>query len=304
MLVNQLRPTRSAASRSSLPATSRLRRYVAAIAQPRHCRAQPRANARARELVADLLVSWGYTVELQGPYRNVVALPRKPFGELIAICAHYDSVPTTPGADDNGSGVAVMLEVAQAAAMAGTPVAVLAFNAEEDGLAGSRDFVRAQRGHNRWPIRLAHVLEMVGFTGPKQRVPMLPRWLPTPVPEVGDFLGLVADQRSATALCGVLRCARRLSSAPPVVALRTYLGVERLMPDTGRSDHAPFWAAGIPAVLWTDTGDFRSPHYHGPTDVPDTLDYDFMTRVASLLSAVCNEHSPVSSQRSAGDRFR
>jgi hypothetical protein len=57
-------------------------------------------------------------------------------------------------------------------------------------------------------------------------------------------------------------------------------------PHVFRSDHAPFWAEGIPALMETDTAEFRNPNYHKPTDTPDTLDYRFMTEVARLLSHV------------------
>lgn len=285
MLVTQEKPRDTPSTDPS--AVARLRRHVQEFSEPRHMRAQPLANTRARERIADHLVQLGYRVFLQGPYRNVVAVPHRDTAALTAVCAHYDSVPTTPGADDNGSGLAVMLEVARRAARGGNPIALIAFNAEEDWLAGSRDFVREHIASPRWPIARAHVLEMVGFTGPEQRLPILPTWLPSPIPTTGDFLGLIADGTSAAELARVLGVSKRHHDSPPIVSLRMYLGVERLIPDTGRSDHAPFWNAGIPAVLWTDTGDFRSPHYHRPSDLPDTLDYAFMSRVANLLTDVC-----------------
>jgi Zn-dependent M28 family amino/carboxypeptidase len=64
-----------------------------------------------------------------------------------------------------------------------------------------------------------------------------------------------------------------------------------LMTDIFRSDHAPFWAAGVPAVMITDTANFRNPHYHRPSDTPDTLDYDFMGNVARTLVATMAQHA-------------
>jgi hypothetical protein len=111
-------------------------------------------------------------------------------------------------------------------------------------------------------------------------VPLLPG-----VPDVGDFVGIVANHRSLTLANQVLRAAERCPGGAKLVALKTYFGAHRLVPDLRRSDHAPFWAAGIPALMWTDTAEFRNPNYHAPTDTPDTLDYAFMARVARLLHA-------------------
>ena len=105
------------------------------------------------------------------------------------------------------------------------------------------------------------------------------------MPTVGDFLGLVGTHRSRHALDHVLGCAGH--SAIPVHGL--YLpdvpleSIGTLAPHVFRSDHAPFWEAGVPALMWTDTAEFRNPHYHQPTDTPETLDYEFMAEVARLL---------------------
>ena len=72
---------------------------------------------------------------------------------------------------------------------------------------------------------------------------------------------------------------------PRLLTLDTRFGVERLLFDLLRSDHVPFWKRGIPALMWTDTANFRNPNYHQGSDTPDTLDYAFMTRVCLLLCA-------------------
>ena len=71
----------------------------------------------------------------------------------------------------------------------------------------------------------------------------------------------------------------------PVLALKIYLGIEKAFGDLNRSDHAPFWQAGIPCIMWTDTSEFRNPHYHRASDTPDTLDYEFMSQVTKLALA-------------------
>jgi hypothetical protein len=209
---------------------------------------------------------------------NVVAGDLRHARALIG--AHYDAVPGTPGADDNASAVAVLLAVAQILGPR-EDLCYVAFDGEECALAGSRSFV-AHLGPNRF--EQVHILEMVGFTDhrPGSQQNPIP---PIPAPTVGDFLGLVGTHGSSHLLDHVLAAAGH-SSIPvhglylPDVSTTT---IRRLAPHVLRSDHAPFWKAGIPALMWTDTAEFRNPHYHQPTDTPDTLDYAFMTEVARLL---------------------
>ncbi|WP_437648667.1 M20/M25/M40 family metallo-hydrolase [Sorangium sp. So ce362] len=266
-----------------------LREHVGWLSVRRHFWRQAAANRRVGERLADWFASFGYGVSIEGPFRNVVAVPaRAADGPLTLVCAHYDSVPSSPGADDNASGVAVALAVARALARAapGAPVAFVAFNGEEDGMAGSADFVARLAHPRRLRVREAHVLEMVGFTSRargSQRAP-LPAAIPG-VPDVGDFLGLLGSGPSNESVAALLRAAEIATPDLRVVGLRTYLGVDRLLPVLHRSDHAPFWRAGIPAVLWTDTAEFRNPNYHRDTDLPGTLDFAFMQRVAELLLA-------------------
>lgn len=210
---------------------------------------------------------------------NVVA--GDPRRARVLIGAHYDAVPGTPGADDNASAVAVLLAVASVLGLR-ADVCYVAFDGEECDLAGSRWFVE-RLGPNR--LEQVHVLEMVGYTDRRpgsQRNPVPPVEAPT----IGDFLGLVGTQGSSPLLDHVLATAG--CGAIPVYGL--YLPdvpiemIGRTAPHVLRSDHAPFWAAGIPALMWTDTAEFRNPNYHRPTDTPDTLDYPFMVEVARLLA--------------------
>ncbi len=266
------------------PDEARLRSWVEGLAVPRHRLANPSNNRWVAETVGTALESYGLQVRLQGSFRNVVALPRNIKGqELTLVAAHYDSTPDRPGADDNASGLAVMLECARlwAQTEAHAPVGFIAFNGEEDGLLGSRDFINNGLSAMECRIRSAHVLEMVGFRGTASATqqlpfPFLPASLRTP-----DFIGLLAKGRSNRILNRVLK----LSGAPGLrlLAAKTWGPLHKLLPDLGRSDHFPFWNAGLPAVLWTDTANFRNPHYHRTTDTPDKLDYSFMRDVTELL---------------------
>jgi len=259
----------------------RLRAHVRTVAIQRHRRAQPKENRTVAEYIARELEALGFRVDWHGPLANLVALPKAVGTHPALVAAHYDSVPFSPGADDNASAVAVLLEAARAAAAAGADVGFIAFNAEEEGLMGSRDFVASS------PItpRVVHVLEMVGYTDRRRGSQRRPVYLPIRIPDVGDFLGVIANGKSAAELERVREAARRLPANPRLLTLDTRFGVERLLFDLLRSDHVPFWKRGIPALMWTDTANFRNPNYHRGSDTPETLDYEFMTRVCLLLCA-------------------
>jgi hypothetical protein len=237
-------------------------------------------NKVVRKVIHDLLASHlgtGSAIAVDGSGNLVAGDPRR---ARILVGAHYDAVPGTPGADDNASAVAVLLAAARVIGPR-EEVCYVAFDGEECGYVGSRALVEGL-GRNR--LEQVHVPEMVGFTSrapgsQENPIPMIA------TPTVGDFLGLVGTHRSRHVLDHVLACAGH--AAIPVYGL--YLpdmplaAMRTLVPHAFRSDHAPFWSAGIPALMWTDTAEFRNPNYHRPTDTPETLDYAFMAEVARLL---------------------
>ncbi|WP_141332178.1 M28 family peptidase [Myxococcus sp. AB025B] len=278
--------------RAAVEAEARLLRWVERLAIPRHFVVNARNNAWVRDELAQAFERLGLDVHLQGRYGNVVALPRSAKGRTVTfVAAHYDSVPDCPGADDNASGLAVMLECARTLVLrgAGEGVGFLAFNAEEDGFLGSDDFVT--QGVPALPCGLGttHVLEMVGFrerSGVAQALPLpwVPKGLRSP-----DFLGLLAKGRSNGAVDRAL--GSDAAAGLRVMGAKTWGPLYRLLPDLARSDHVPFWLADRPAVLWTDTANFRNPHYHRATDTPDTLDPSFMREVSELLVAVVSAES-------------
>lgn len=273
--------------RGPCPEQARLERWVEQLAVPRHIFANARNNAWVRGQIGGALLDYGFDVRLQGRYQNVVALPRRHEGaSVLLIAAHYDSVPDCPGADDNASGVAVMLECARVVAQLDPrlPVGFVAFNAEEDQLAGSRDFVAHGLPALPCAVNLVNVLEMVGFRSSTSRGDRLPvPWVPATV-EVPDFIGLIT--RGASNYVASLAASSPAAPGVRLLTLRTWGPLHRWFPDLTRSDHFPFWEGGVPAVLWTDTGNFRNPNYHRATDTPDTLDYPFMCEVAALVCSV------------------
>jgi Zn-dependent M28 family amino/carboxypeptidase len=272
-------------------AEASLREWVQRIAVPRNCGAEPAQNQATADWLCGMFDSLGFRVERQGPFANVMALPKAPFEEVILVGAHYDSVPRCPGADDNGSAVAALLGCAAACSLwrPVLPVVFVAFNREEDGLQGSQDFVLSYLPRAGFAVRAAHILEMVGYANAAPGSQRVPTGLPIQISDTGDFLGLLANGPSTACMKTVLSQARAYVPELPVTGLSVKLGLERLFPVLARSDHAPFWLANIPAVMWTDTSEFRNPNYHRPTDTPETLDYGFLRRVTQVLTAAVVE---------------
>jgi len=263
-----------------------LRHVMETVSVPRHFVAQAETNRHIRDWIATEFRELGYEVSAQGECDNLVAhAPGASRPGLLLIGAHYDSVPETPGADDNASAVAVMLACALELAKdaAGHPVVFVAFNREEDDLLGSRLFVEEQLQSKSLDIREVHVLEMVGYCSRAPGSQHLPQGLPIRAPDVADFLAVIGNRSSNKLVAPLLRQARTYLEDLHVLGLQVYLGLEEHFPHLKRSDHAPFWKAGIPALMWTDTSEFRNPNYHQPGDTPDTLDYSFMRQVAQLL---------------------
>lgn len=273
-------PASVVAARDAVPDEAALRAIVTAIAEPRHNLRQPQANRRVADWLAARLGALGLAPEVVGDSRTVLARGAGQRPRLL-IGAHYDSVPGSPGADDNASACAAALGAAQALRQAAPelPVAFAFFNCEEDGLLGSREFVRLLP-ELALPLRGVHVLEMVGYRDARSGAQSLPP-LPIAAPDTGDFVALIANHRSAALLAEAIAAAGW--SALPALGLQLHDGMEHLLPLFKRSDHASFWAAGLPALMWTDTAEFRNPHYHQASDTPETLDYAFLREVTQLL---------------------
>ena len=266
-----------------------LRTWVEHLSRPRHRIAQARQNYATAEWIAGQLRSWGYTVEIQGPLRNVAAIgPRKP-RHFTLIGAHYDSVPATLGADDNASAVASLLACAKVCAPAvlngSADLVFVAFNGEEDHLLGSRAFVQQMLEDRSLKLRVAHVLEMVGYADSTPGSQKSPPDLPLTLPDRGDFLGLVANRDTGAAFVEALTSAATYVKGFPVVGVQVPHGLEEHFPVLLRSDHASFWEHRLPSMMWTDTSEFRNPYYHTTQDSPETLDYSYLQRVTQVLVA-------------------
>ncbi len=228
-------------------------------------------------------------------YRNILAV-KNPSGQAvrdrpapILIGAHYDTVIGSPGADDNASALAVLLEVAyqlQPTALV-TPVWLAAFCLEEEGLLGSAAFA-ARLKRAKQPINGAIILECVGYASEQEGSQRTPPGIPIAVPSAGNFLAIVGNEDSRALVRAIERSAARSVSALKTVGLAVP-GRGMTLPDVRRSDHAAFWDEGFPAVMLTDTANFRNPHYHQPTDTVDTLDLTFLEGVIDTVVASVEE---------------
>ena len=176
-----------------------LRALVEMLAFPRHYQRESTANRKARDLLLKHARSLGYVPSLQGRFDNIVIMTQPPEdGPFVLLGAHYDSVPRTPGADDNASAVAVCLECARLIKKHNIgPAMVVLFNREEDGLLGSSEFVAHLADHPPSSVKEAHVFEMVGYRNRTPGSQRMPPGLPIMAArDTGDFLALLANRSS------------------------------------------------------------------------------------------------------------
>lgn len=216
--------------------------------------------------------------------------------EVVLVSAHFDAVPRSPGADDDASGVAGVMELARVLKdhSPDRTVRFVLFTLEEVGLVGSTEYVRRWRddskpGGPREKEKIVAMLslELLGYYSDQegsQKSPFPPIKGVFEPSTVSDNIVLVTTSAHQPLTKRVE--AAMVAAAPGVKVFRADFSPVPL-PDLMRSDHAPFLLAGIPAVMVTDTANFRNPNYHKPTDTIETLDLERMTRtVEGLLGAV------------------
>ena len=279
----------------------RIQRHIKSLEQVRHPVEAPEALERAADYVSAYLGTLGYEPdEHRFPdngrlFRNVMATRRGQDNPLerVLLLAHYDTVAGSPGADDNASGVAVMLEVATLLAQLTFErtiqfigVALEENEREGDHGSGTRGSLAlaAHARENGWNVEGAVVLESVAYAG-YRTVQTVPPGVPIPVPEFGDFIAVVGNEQSKELVAGFSRAIERQRIDLPHVCLAVP-GNGETVPDSRRSDHAPFWDEGYRAVMVTDTTNFRNPHYHRPTDTLETLNLEFAAKVCSATAGL------------------
>jgi Zn-dependent M28 family amino/carboxypeptidase len=272
----------------------RLRQHVARLAGEIGERNvfRPQALHDAEHYIHDAWSTQGHQVQVQeyavSGVRSAnleVALSGQRDDEVVVIGAHYDTVMGSPGADDNGSAVAVLLELGRLlmGARPARSVRLVAFVNEEPPFfftkeQGSRLYAKAARERGD-PIRFMLSLEMLGYyrdTPGSQSYPPVFRWF---YPDRANFIALVSNFRSWREMRRFSSVFRQVSPFP-LEQVATFSWI----PGVAWSDHLSFWLEGYRAMMLTDTAFFRNPHYHAATDTPTTLDYLRMAAVTEGLA--------------------
>lgn len=293
--------------------SSRLRQRMLSIEGVRHKTAGLDHLLATRALLEGHLQSLGY---LDASYsfddagfaaRNVIALQpglRLPEEEYL-VGGHYDTVDDSPGADDNGTAVAALMEVAEILSpyILGRSIRYVAWDLEEVGLVGSSDYVG-----NQVPMQSSEIVgylnfEMIGYASDEPNSQRLPAGFDLLFPAVfaeltanqfrGDFLTNVGNQTTSKNLAEDFEVIGE--TYVPDLNIITVLSPDGglLVPDLLRSDHAAFWLRDLPAVMLTDGAEFRNTNYHSPADRVETLDFDFFSKCVKASVAYLAEMAEV-----------
>jgi hypothetical protein len=287
-----------AADEQLLALAEELRQRVTHLAEKigeRNVRYHPTELAQAADWIKTELAKMGFDVrrqeyEVSGvPCANLEAeivgtsIPQ----EIIVIGAHYDSVEGTPGANDNGSGVAAVLALARRFAHRKTDrtLRFVAFVNEEPPYfqteeMGSRVYARRCRERNEKIVAMFS-LETIGYYSDSPGSQQYPSPLDVLYPSIGNFIGFVGNTASADLVRRVVGTFRHYEPFPSEGG-----AAPDALPGVGFSDHWSFWQEGYPALMVTDTAMFRYPHYHLAEDTADKIDFERMARVVRGLERV------------------
>lgn len=277
--------------------TEKLRAHVATLATDIGQRNRPHYEGlvAGRDYVQRSLAACGYDAALVGyefdgsHFDNIEArLPGRSNAPGLVIGAHYDSAIGTPGANDNASGVAVLIELACALRrdVVGAPVRFVAFANEEppyfhsrNGM-GSYEYAQALE-RPKATVRAMISIESVGFYSDEPGSQHYPPLVSMLYPDRGNFLAFVSDLGSRRLARSAAEAFRQATTLPAETA-----SLPGWITGISWSDHRSFWEIGVPAIMVTDTATFRDPNYHRPTDTADHLDYRRMAEVTRGLRRV------------------
>jgi hypothetical protein len=256
---------------------------------------RPTALYEAADYIRQTFAASGYTPHAQGydlhgirvENLEAVLLGSTQSGQVLVVGAHYDSVPGCPGANDNGTGVAAVLELARR--FAGQPrprsIRFVAFVNEEPPWfltpsMGSAVYATAARRRGDRIVGMLS-LETIGYYSDEPDSQQYPPPLHLLYPTTGNFIGFVSNVRSA----GLLRKAARAFKARTAFPIRS-AAAPAAIPGVAWSDHWSFWQAGYPAVMVTDTAPYRYPWYHTPEDTPEKIKVERFAQVVDGLEHV------------------
>jgi len=256
---------------------------------------RPKKLAEAADYIEQTWQAQGYTVRSQEyeargvPSANLeIEIPgTSKTGEIVLIGAHYDSVTGCPGANDNGSGVAALLEIARLLnhLQQARTIRLVAFTNEEppfflSGEMGSTVYAARAKKHSENVVAMLS-LETMGYYSDKPHSQEYPFPLSFFYPHTANFIGFVGNLRSGRLVKQSLAAFRRYTEFPSegTAAPGWITGI-------GWSDHWSFWRQGYRAIMVTDTAFFRYKYYHTAEDTQEKLDYDRLARVTLGLSHV------------------
>jgi len=284
------------------PLAARLRTHVVAVASTGHNTATPKALEEAAVYIENVLGSEGYRIRRQAyraggqAVRNIevsvanVAPGARP-ARIFIIGAHHDSAPGAPGANDNASGTAAVLELARLLKdmrpSQGTEVKFVFFVNEEPPWLGDRmrgdemgGLQRARQPHaDGHKVEGALVLETIGYYTRARHSQQPPAGLEGRYPDTGNFIAFVGTLESSRLVQDALSAFQAASSFPARgLAAPAYVRGVTL------SDHSAYKRFGYPAIMITDTAFMRYPYYHTAEDTPDKLDYESVARVVTGLA--------------------
>ncbi len=223
----------------------------------------------------------------KGQWHNILGdCPARPGAPMFILGAHIDSVERSPGADDNASGVAVLLTLAERfgglkRGASETLLRFAAFNLEEWGMAGSYAHAEALREARR-DLSGMISLEMVGYVDPRPRSQSYPPGMGLGRRKSGDFIAVVGNNASRRLVKQVSAAFASVEGLP--VESAVIPSAAALLIGAALSDHSSFWRCGYPGVMVGDTAFYRNPNYHQPSDTLDTISLPFLEKVTVGLA--------------------
>jgi Zn-dependent M28 family amino/carboxypeptidase len=275
-----------------------LRKHVVAIASREHNFLKAAELEAAAQYIEKALAGPGLTVATQhflsGPaeVRNIEVEVKGTTraSEIVIVGAHYDSVLGAPGANDNGSGVAAVIELARrfAAEKPARTLRFVAFVNEEPPFShsdamGSRHYARRARERGEKLVAMFS-LETIGYYSDAPGSQRYPFPLGFFFPSTGNFVAFVSNLSSRALLHESLASFRRHAALPS-----EGVAAPAFIPGVDWSDHWSFWQEGWPALMVTDTAPYRYPHYHSDQDTPDKVDYERLARVVTGLHGMLRD---------------
>ena len=275
--------------REAIELKERLHNHLTQIVRERDPYLNSGGHFLVRQYIRESLSQWGevktHEFKFNGKTHQNLILNLESASALppILIGAHYDAVPGTPGADDNATGVAVLLELAAAFADSPLkyPLQLVAFDLEEYGLLGSTAYA-AQLKQNKQRLRLMLSLEMLGYCSDAPGSQTYPDLIKPFYSDRANFIALVGN---LSAIGDLFSLRRQMKKHGTPCEILPDPSSGRLIPITGFSDHRPFWEQKYRAIMVTDTAMLRNPNYHQASDTIKTLDLNFLTNTCQSLTA-------------------